>query len=465
MLELPAITGLTADSRQVRDGYMFVAIPGLKQDGRSYIADAINKGAKTIVVPKGTPKVADNITWLEVDNTRAYLAEAAASFYQAQPQHIVAVTGTNGKTSTVNFCRQIWELMGIKGASLGTLGLIANGVNDYNGMTTLDPVALHQNLKLLADKNITHLAMEASSQGIDQERLRGLKFRAIGFTNLTQDHLDYHQTMENYLAAKLRVFQENMAEAGVAVINADDPAHESFVKLVPGTVWTYGGHGRDLRIMDRRAVADGQILVLELFGKTTEIHLPLVGLFQAMNVLCAAGIVCAESGVKPEDVVGILPKLKGIPGRLQRVLKSPAGIGAYIDYAHTPDGLENILTALRPHTQGRLICVFGCGGDRDRRKRPIMGGISARLADITIITDDNPRSEDATSIRAAVQEGAPNALSIGGRREAIRHAVSMLREGDVLVVAGKGHEQEQIFADHTEFFDDYTETETAFNPA
>lgn len=464
----PSITGITADSRLVQAGFMFVAIVGHKMDGRQFIDDAMANGATVVVVPRGTVKQClEHITWIEVDNPRLFLAEEAAKFYHAKPQHLTVVTGTNGKTSTVNFCRQLWSGLGIKGASLGTLGVLADGISDYNGMTTPDAVALHKALKLLSDHEVTHLALEASSQGMDQDRLHGLKFKAAAFTNLTQDHLDYHHTMDEYLAAKLKLVRELLADDGVAILNADDVAHIEFLNICKArgiAAWTYGLSGKELQLIKREPVADGQILDIRIFEKLYRIHLPLVGLFQAMNVLCALGIVCADKNVNISKVVSLLETLEGITGRLQKVKHSHANIGAYIDYAHTPDGLENVLSSLRPHTTGKLMCVFGCGGDRDKRKRPMMGEIASRLADVTIITDDNPRSENPKHIHADILAGAPNAPStiiIEGRKAAIQYAVNMLQVGDVLVVAGKGHEQGQIFATHTDPFDDYTETESA----
>ncbi|MEK7802003.1 MAG: UDP-N-acetylmuramoyl-L-alanyl-D-glutamate--2,6-diaminopimelate ligase, partial [Pseudomonadota bacterium] len=338
----PPITGITSDSRLVQAGYMFVAIVGHKMDGRQFIDDAVARGATVIAVPKGTPQQnVKNISWIEVDNPRLFLAEQAAQFYRLRPPHIVAVTGTNGKTSTVNFCRQLWSGLGIKGASLGTLGLLADGISDYNGMTTPDAVELHKALKLLSDHAVTHVALEASSQGMDQDRLHGLKFKVAAFTNLTQDHLDYHHTMEDYLTAKLQLVRELLAEDGVAVLNADDTAHIDFLNICKTreiTAWTYGFSGKELQLIKREPVADGQILDIKIFGEMHHIYLPLVGLFQTMNVLCALGIVCADKNIHVPKAISLLETLEGIPGRLQKVKHSIENIGVYIDYAHTPDG-------------------------------------------------------------------------------------------------------------------------------
>ncbi len=466
IFDVSSITGITADSRKVQRGFVFVALSGSKLDGSSYIADAVAAGAKYIVVGKGA-KTQDigSVQWLEVENPRQFLAHTAAAFYKNQPHHIVAVTGTNGKTSTVNFARMIWAEIGKKSASLGTLGLMGEGLEPVAGMTTPDPVSLFSTLADLSAKGFTHLAMEASSHGLHQHRLDGVKIQAGGITNITRDHLDYHGTMDDYFDAKLRLFSEVVGDGGVAVINADIPQYADIRNCAVNRgldIITYGlSDGADLRIVNRVAVSNGQDITLNVFGKTYQVHLNLVGEFQAMNVLCAAGLVLADKSIPHHSVVSVLDKIQGVAGRLQPVPHSLKDVGVYIDYAHTPDGLETILNALRPHATGRLICVFGCGGDRDTGKRPVMGEISARLADITIVTDDNPRSEMPDAIRSEIMVGAKSAINIGGRRNAIREAVKNLKAGDVLVVAGKGHEQGQIFADHTENFDDLTETQSA----
>lgn len=467
-VDISKITGITADSRKVQDGFLFVALVGTKVDGRSYISDAASKGAKIIVIEKNTQKPnINNVEWVEVDNPHQFLAEAAAEFYKNQPQHIVAVTGTNGKTSTVNFARMIWVALGYKAASLGTLGLIGDGLDGYAGMTTPDPVLLFSTLNNISQKGFTHLAMEASSHGLQQHRLDSVKVRVAGFTNLTRDHLDYHGTMEKYLGAKLRLFCDILSEDGVAVLNADIPEFKIISNYVAERgidIISYGfANNADIRIIDRKVVASGQDVMMSIQGKTYSFHLNLVGSFQLMNILCAVGMVIADKSISVNDVVATLPNIQGVDGRLQRVPNTPASIGIYIDYAHTPDGLETILNALRPHTKNKLICMFGCGGDRDRGKRPVMGEIANRLADMAIVTDDNPRSEDPQFIRSEILSGAPNAIEIAGRRNAIQFAVENLKAGDVLVVAGKGHEQGQIFADFTEPFDDLTETQSALH--
>lgn len=451
----PQILGLTADSRQVKPGWLFAALPGTKADGRNFIDDAIRNGAKAILAPAHTPATDRSVPILEADNPRQVLSFMAANFYKAQPETVVAVTGTNGKTSTVHFTQQLWQAAGLKSVSLGTIG-VRGAVHKDGSMTTPDAVSLHAELAELAQAGVTHLALEASSHGLEQYRLDGVKIAAAGFTNLTRDHLDYHKSMDHYLAAKSRLF-EILAPDGVAVLNADVPEFD-MLKIKAGSrqIVSYGVKGKELRLISREAVPEGQNVILDIFGKRHHVLLPLVGSFMLMNVLCALGLTQNPS------LAEFLPQLQGAPGRLQHVSGHPAGAAVYVDYAHTPDALENILEALRPHTQKRLICLFGCGGDRDAGKRPIMGHIAAAKADLVIITDDNPRTEKPEAIRASIREGVgKEAKEIGNRREAIVWAIEHLQAGDVLVLAGKGHEQGQIFADHTDHFDDVEEANTA----
>lgn len=457
----PDIEGLTQDSRQVRAGYLFAALAGTRADGTVYLQDAIRNGAVALLVPANTvlPPEATGLAVIETDNTRHALSLIAARFYGAQPGHVAAVTGTNGKTSTAHFTQQLWAMQGLKSASLGTIGIQGVGINREGSMTTPDPITLHAELALLAEMGITHLAMEASSHGLQQARLDGVRVTAAGFTNLTRDHLDYHATMDDYLTAKARLFETVLQPGGVAVLNADVESFDLLQKICADrhlNVWSYGFKGHDFKIINRTPTPQGQHLVLEAFGKTHQLTLPLVGAFQAMNALCALGLAMAID--RNDDYITGLEKLQGAPGRLQLIAGHPAKAAVYVDYAHTPDALSNILGALRPHTQGRLICLFGCGGDRDPGKRPLMGQIAANDSDLVIVTDDNPRSEDAAKIRAAVAAGAgPDARLIAGRRAAIEWAIEDLKEGDVLVLAGKGHEQGQIFADRVEPFDDVEE--------
>ncbi len=463
----PAIKGVTADSRKVKPGYLFAALPGSTVDGRKFIPGAIEAGAAAVLAP-------DDVAGLSVpvvhagDLRRAY-ALAAANFWGRQPAVCVAVTGTNGKTSVATFCRQIFAAAGHKSASMGTLGVTISdpcGPDEQitpPGLTTPDAADVAELLATLAEKGVTHLALEASSHGIDQRRLDGVKLAAAGYLNLTQDHLDYHGTMGVYRAAKLRLFETLLPRGGTAVLNADSdqfPAFAAAATEAGQTIISTGRAGEGVRMADRLLTPEGQRLKLIYAGEEYDVRLPLAGGFQADNALVAAGL-CIGAGIDPAAVFIALEGLRGAPGRLQRVGTGRTGGEAYVDYAHTPDGLETVLKALRPHTLGKLVAVFGAGGDRDRTKRPIMGEIAGRLADVAIITDDNPRSEDPAAIRAQVQEGAPDARNIGDRREAIRAAVALLNEGDVLVVAGKGHEQGQTIAGVTHPFDDVTETAAA----
>ena len=458
----PEISGVTADSRKVQRGFLFVALPGSRADGRSFIPAALEAGAAAVLAPDDVADLSAPVVHAS-DLRRAY-ALAARAFYGAQPRTCVAVTGTNGKTSVAVFCRQIFERLGRKSASMGTLGVRA-GDDQLTppGLTTPDAADVSRLLAELAAKGVTHLALEASSHGVDQRRLDGVDIVAAGFTNLTQDHLDYHGTMGAYRAAKLRLFETLLPRGRTAVLNADSDAYGAFASAAVThgqTVYSVGEAGQGLRQLDRQLVPDGQRLKLRADGRSFEIRLPLAGAFQASNALVAAGL-CIGAGESVEAVLGALEHIEGAPGRLQRVGSGLHGGEAYVDYAHTPDGLETVLKALRPHARGKLIVVFGAGGDRDRGKRPLMGQAAAELADIAIVTDDNPRSEEPASIRAAILAAAPGAREIGDRREAIRAASQMLGDGDVLVVAGKGHEQGQIIAGQVHPFDDVAETAQA----
>ena len=463
----PKISGVTADSRKVKPGYLFVALPGAKADGRAFIPAAVEAGAVAVLGPEDVEGLSVPVI-KAMDLRRAY-ALAAAAFFAAQPPTVVAITGTNGKTSVATFCRQIFTALGHKAASMGTLGVTIGGVGagaeqlTPPGLTTPDAGDVAEMICTLARRGVTHLAMEASSHGIDQRRLDGVKLAAAGFTNLTQDHLDYHGTMGVYRAAKLRLFEALLPRDGVAVLNADSEAFGAFAataRLAGQTLFTVGEEGNGLKLIERTLLPDGQRLKIGHQGKVYDVRLPLAGAFQASNALIAAGL-CIAAGEKVPRVLSALERLEGASGRLQRVGAGPRGGEAYVDYAHTPDGLETVLEALRPHTRGKLIVVFGAGGDRDRGKRPLMGKIAAELADVAIVTDDNPRGEVPAAIRAAILEAAPDALEIGDRRQAIEAAVSQLREGDVLVVAGKGHEQGQIVGSVVHPFDDVAEVAAA----
>jgi len=453
------IAGLTCDSRKVRPGFLFAALPGANSDGRAFIPQALQSGAGAVLAASGTslPQTA-TARLIEDDNPRRRFALMAAAFYGAQPAVMVAVTGTNGKTSTADFARQIWTGLGYKAASIGTLGIIAPGWDNQGGLTTPDPETLHANLKTLANMGVDHACIEASSHGLSQYRLDGVALKAAAFTNLTRDHLDYHGNMEAYGRAKQRLFAELLPLDGAAVINADQPQSQDFIAIAQQrglTVLTYGRNGAELRLVAAKPLAHGQELTLEIMGNRMDIPLPLAGTFQAHNALAALGLVIA-SGADPQAAAAQLSRLTGVPGRLQKVTGRQNGAAIYVDYAHTPDALETVLNALRPHVggKGRLVCLFGCGGDRDPGKRPQMGAIAQKLADLVYVTDDNPRSEDPKLIRDAILETAPRAIEIGERGQAIRAAIAALKSGDVLVLAGKGHERGQIVGSTVLPFDD-----------
>jgi len=454
------ITGLTCDSRKVAAGFLFAALPGSRADGRAFIKDALAGGAAAILAPPGTqapaPEPFRQVPILIDENPRRQFAFMAARFFERQPACVAAITGTNGKTSVAHFLRLLWSRLGIKAASLGTLGVTLPDTHIPGSLTTPDPVALHQALARMADDGVRCLAMEASSHGLAQYRLDGVRVTAAAFTNLSRDHLDYHGSMESYLAAKRRLFTEVMAPGGWAVVNADAPDSEDIgtaAKAAGHQVMSFGVHGRQIRLDGTEVLPMGQRLKLSVNGRSYTVVLPLIGEFQASNALCALGLALA-TGADEDKAVEALEILEGVPGRVQRVSSHPAGAAAYVDYAHTPDALETVLRALRPHAAGRLHVVFGCGGDRDPGKRPQMGRIAIEMADEIIITDDNPRTEDAAVIRQAILDAAPGARNIGDRAEAIRTAVAGLRSGDLLVVAGKGHEQGQIVGNDIRPFDD-----------
>ena len=454
------VTGLTSDSRLVRKGFIFFAVSGVKHDGSAFIADAIKAGAVAVVY-EGDSALVTGTAAIAVDDVRQALAQTAAKFYPHQPETIVAVTGTAGKTSVADFTRQIFETCGKQTASLGTIGVVrADGIS-YGALTTPDPVTLHQTLETLASEGVTHLAMEASSHGIDQRRLDGVRLKAAAFTNLGQDHLDYHITREAYLAAKLRLFDTLLPKHGVAVVNADAPESSDVMKAAHErgiTVLSVGTKGQDLRLVSVARHGFDQHLALEWQGKPYEVTLPLAGEFQAANALVAAGLALAV-GEAPEQVFAALGKLHGVKGRLERVATYKGGL-ILVDYAHKPEALEQTLVALRPFVTGKLICIFGCGGDRDRAKRAIMGRIAHDKADHVIVTDDNPRSEDPASIRQSILAACPGASDIGDRFEAIKAGIGMVGAGDVVLIAGKGHETGQIFADHTVPFSDHDAVKT-----
>ncbi len=459
------ISGLTCDSRLVEPGFLFAALPGGQVDGRDFIAQAVANGAVAVLAVQDTSPslVPGGAVLIPSPNPRKHYAEAAGNFFGSQPTGVAAITGTNGKTSSASFLRQIWAVLGYRAASAGTLGVELGGFGDAAPelkhdftLTTPDSVDVHRSLRELAGHDIQRLALEASSHGLDQYRLDGVRVSAAAFTNLGRDHLDYHRSVATYLEAKVRLFSELLIEGGAAVINADDPYADTFRQACHARgirVLSYGQSGTDLRLASIAPGPDGQMLEIEVFGQKYQIELPLSGTFQAMNALCAAGLAIGM-GENADLVMPAISKLQGVIGRMQHVGTRPNGAAVYVDFAHTPDALASVLTALRPHTTSHLHVVFGCGGDRYPGKRPEMGKVAAEYADNVIVTDDNPRSEDAADIRQQTLCGCPGAIEIGDRETAIFEAIKNLGEGDLLVVAGKGHEQGQIVGNKVIPFDD-----------
>ena len=458
------VEGLTADSREVRPGWLFAALPGGRVHGLDFVPAALDRGAVAVLAPPD-PRLAGLAVPLIVDdNPRRRLALMAAAFYGRQPARVVAVTGTNGKTSTAAFARQIFSLLGHASASLGTLGVLGGGEEIALQHTTPDPVALHAHLARLADRGVSHLAIEASSHGLDQYRLDGVALSAAAFTSFSRDHLDYHADAEAYLAAKLRLFAEVLPADATAVVHADMAVADRVVAVVRARgqrLLRYGTAAEcELRVLARVGAVDGQDLALDVLGRRRTVRLPLAGDVQAENALAAAGLAIG-AGAPVEAVLETLEHLGPVPGRLQRVAKLPNGATVFVDYCHTPDSIGRALAILRPHAAGRLVIVFGCGGDRDRGKRPEMGRAAAAGADVVVLTDDNPRTEDPAAIRRDAREGCPDAIEIGDRGLAIRHAVSLLGEGDLLLLAGKGHERGQVIGTEVRPFDDAEEARLA----
>jgi len=417
------VAGVSADSRAIKPGDLFVAVAGAKADGLEFLPQALAAGAAAVMAERPPPiALPASVPFIKVDDARRMLARAAAILFPRQPQVIAAVTGTSGKTSVAAFTRQIWTALGHASASIGTVGLVSPQREIYGSLTTPDPVELHRSLDQLAREGVTHLAIEASSHGLDQRRLDGVHVAAGGFTNLSRDHLDYHPTLEAYLAAKLRLV-------------------------------SVGRRGEGIRLLESRIDGFAQALALEHAGRNYRVRLPLPGEFQVENALVAAGLVIATGG-EPSATFAALAHLNGAKGRLELVGER-GGAPIFVDYAHKPDALAKALTALRPYVSGHLIVVFGCGGDRDAGKRPIMGAVAAKLADRVVVTDDNPRSESPAAIRAAILAAASGALEIGDRREAIRTSIAGLRGGDVLLIAGKGHETGQIIGKQVLPFSDH----------
>jgi UDP-N-acetylmuramoyl-L-alanyl-D-glutamate--2,6-diaminopimelate ligase len=466
----PVLAGLTLDSRKVRPGYLFAALPGSHRDGAAFVADAVKAGAVAILAAPDAalPSLDPGIVVVRDANPRRRVALMASAFSDLQPATIAAVTGTNGKSSTVHFVRQIWQAMGLKAASVGTLGIVSPGLIRDGGLTTPDPVQLHEDLATLTREGVSHLAIEASSHGIDQHRLDGLHLAAAAFTNLTHEHLDYHQSMDAYFEAKARLFEVLLPPGGTAVVNADSDRVEALRATCARRgirFWTYGAKGAEFRLLADEPTPAGQHLVLDVMGTRREIDLPLVGGFQASNALAALGLVVATGG-EPARAVEALRHLTGAPGRLQLVARHRSGAAVYVDYAHKPEALETVLRTLRPFARGKLVLVFGCGGDRDRAKRPVMGEIATRIADLAIVTDDNPRSEEPAAIRAEIVCGIAadrrNWIEIAdGRHAAIAAGMEALSSADdLLLIAGKGHETGQTIKGVTHHFDDAEEART-----
>jgi UDP-N-acetylmuramoyl-L-alanyl-D-glutamate--2,6-diaminopimelate ligase len=452
------VRDLALDSRKLRPGALFAALPGSRVDGREFVPAAVTAGASAILAPEGSrfADLPEGVALLSAREPRRALALIAARFFARQPQCIAAATGTGGKTSTVAFARQLWSLEGREAASLGTLGIISRRLNDPGSLTTPDPIALQRILAQLADTGVTHLAMEASSHGLDQHRLDGVNVTAAAFTNLSQDHLDYHGDMARYFEAKLRLFTDLLPEGGTAVVNmkmAEAPRLIEAARRRRQRLITFGAGQADIRIEKQRPSPQGQLLELSLFGAHHVTEFPVAGAFQAENLLAALGLVVG-SGSDANKAAGLIGSLVGVPGRIEHVADTPAGGAVYVDYAHKPGALEAVLTTLRPHATRHLVVVFGCGGDRDRGKRPMMGEIATRLADRVVVTDDNPRNEAPAAIRSEILAKAPGAVEVGDRAEAIRVAMGELKAGDLLVIAGKGHETYQIVGDKTHPFDD-----------
>lgn len=446
------VSGLTADSRLVSKGFIFAALSGSELDGKDFIDSAIKAGASAILAQQGTQADFGAVPVIEDINPRRKYAEMAAAFYGRQPETMAAVTGTNGKTSVADFTRQIWELNGLNAASLGTIGVRSKALNLPGGLTTPDPMTLYKDFYTLAEAGVSHACVEASSHGLDQHRLDGIKLDAAAFTNLTRDHLDYHLSEASYFYAKARLFGELLAPKSTAVINIAS----SYGKAVDDLCWGRGLNRLTVGYDDRASFSikevtllpKGQKVTICFDGKDYTVNVPLVGGFQIENALLAVGLATA-TGIRPQDALESLENLTGVSGRMEYMGATASGGSVYVDFAHTPAGLETVLMAARAHKPSKLSVVFGCGGNRDTGKRPIMGEIAARLADRVIITDDNPRHEDASLIRKEIKAACPNAIVIGDRKTAIEEAIAALQDGDMLIIAGKGHENGQIVGDDT----------------
>lgn len=457
----PRITGLAIDSRKVKPGFLFAAVPGEKTDGRLFIPKALELGATAILAPLGTTIPNNtNAILITTENPRQTLAKMASVFFEKQPNFLIAVTGTNGKTSTVDFIRQLWSLQGYQAASIGTLGVISPIPVQFEGpvLTTLDSITLHQILAQLQKSDVNHVALEASSHGLAQYRLDGLEIHAAGFSNLTRDHLDYHHDFAHYLEAKLRLFKDILPQGGIAAVNADmDPdalkALKDVAKKRNLALRLVGEKGSFLKLLSVTPHIDGQHFKIAIGNEQYDVAFPLLGRYQIDNILLALALIAKNEAEIPH-LLSLLPQLKGVRGRMEKAVTLSNGGAVYVDYAHTPDAIAHVLQSLRPHCKNRLFVLFGAGGDRDRGKRPLMAQQAALFADQVIVTDDNPRTEAANLIRQEVMAGDPKAIEIAGRSEAIAFALKQIKEGDILVVAGKGHEQGQIIGKEVHPFDD-----------
>ena len=450
------VAGVTSDSRKVKPGFLFVAIAGNKTDGARFVKQAASDGAVALAAEQRPDTLPDAMAFIRAANPRRLLALAAAKIFPRQPATIAAVTGTSGKTSVAAFTRQIWSEVGYRAASIGTVGVVSPQGERYGSLTTPDPVELHRTLDQLAKEGVTHLALEASSHGLDQHRLDGVRIAAGGFTNLSRDHLDYHPSIEAYLAAKLRLFEDLLPAGGTAVIGVDDCYAHQVVEVAKKRglkIIAVGEQGADIKFAGATIDGFNQIVTIVHEGRIYKVRLPLVGAFQVQNAGIAAGLAIA-TGAEPSRAFAAMEKLVGAKGRLE-LAGTHNGAPIFIDYAHKPDALKKTLESLRPYARGKLVVVFGAGGDRDTGKRPIMGRIASENADRVIVTDDNPRSESPAAIRAAILAQAPGAVEIGDRAEAIQKSIAALASGDVLLIAGKGHEVGQIIGDRVVPFSDH----------
>ncbi len=452
------VTSICTRADEATAGAVFPVIKGAKTDGADFIGEAIQNGAEFLLADR---EIEATIPVVYTPHLRLAIARAADVLNPTPTLKKIAVTGTNGKTSVAYFTQQIINQAGKLAASIGTVGIVSPVYTQEGSMTTPDSVTLHQSMKMLAEKGVEYVALETSSHGLHQERVGAIDFIAAGFTNLTRDHLDYHETMEAYLAAKMKLFTQRVSTNGVAVVNADVPEFEMITAAARKRgvkVYSYGANGNELKLLSRKPVLNGQDVVIEVFGQTYGVHLNLFGDFQIMNILCAVGL-CLAAGIELDKVMAVLPQLEAPAGRMERVI-TVNGASVFVDYAHTPDALERVLFSLKPHTMHQLVCLFGCGGNRDTGKRAQMGAIADRLADIVYITDDNPRMEDAADIRRMIKEACPKGIEIDGREEAIYEALRILEEGDVLVICGKGHETGQTIGKTVYRFNDKTEVLT-----